>query len=153
MSPCDRLLPRAAGRALLASAVLALIAASSPSLQAQQQQVTGINTRAVGGISIDPAGMLADAAVQDFGVLREGLRDVLTRVPDGLDQAVPMRKISFRQLDEAIRQSLADNKPLAPEISVLGGLQQVRHRDCRAERLLDVFTQRLFRFAHPSVNV
>ena len=126
MSPCDRLLPRAAHRALLASAVLALVAFSCPSLQAQNQ-VTGINTRAVGGVSIDPNGMLADATVQDFGALRAALRDVLTRAPDGLDQAAPMRKVSLRRLDEAIRQALADNRPVAPEIAVLGGLQRVRY--------------------------
>ncbi len=125
MSRCDRLLPRVAHRALVASAVLALVALACPSLQAQNQ--VGINQRAVGGVSIDPAGMLADATVQDFGALREALRDILTRAPDGLDQATPMRKISLRRLDEAIRQGLADNKPVPPEISVLGGLQQVRY--------------------------
>jgi len=127
MSPCDRLLPRVADRALLASAVLALIALSCLSLQAQNQQVTGINTRAVGGVSIDPSGMLAGATVQDFGLLREGLRDVLDRVPDGLDQATEMRKVSLRRLDEAIRRCRADNKPLDPDIAILGGLQQVRY--------------------------
>lgn len=125
MSRCDRLLPRIAHRALLASAVVALVALSCPSLQAQNQ--VGINERAVGGVSIDPAGMLADATVQDLGAMREALRDILTRAPDGLDQAAPMRKVSLRRLDEAIRRGLADNKPVAPEISVLGGLQQVRY--------------------------
>ena len=127
MSRCDRLLPRIPHRALLASAVVALVALSCPRLHAQNQgQALGISTRAVGGVSIDPTGMLADATVQDFGALREDLRDMLTRVPGGLDRAVPLRKVSLRRLDEAIRQSLTD-KPLGAEICVLGGLQQVRY--------------------------
>jgi hypothetical protein len=116
---------------LLASVVLALIAASCPSLQAQTQ-VTGISTRAVGGISIDAAGMLTGSTIDEFDLLRKARLDMLGQVPDGLDDAkldpaTGMRKVSLRRLDEAMARCLKDNQPVSAEIACLGGLQQVRY--------------------------
>jgi hypothetical protein len=71
--------------------------------------------------------MLSDAAIDDLGLLRKTRMELLGRVPDGLDHATPMRKISLRRLDEAIRRCLENNEPLPIEIECLGGLQGVRY--------------------------
>ncbi len=122
MSLGDRLLPRA----LLASVALALVAGTSLVAQTNTA-VTGLNTRAVGGISIDPAGMATTATMEDFGQLRKARLDLLDRVPEGLDSATKMRKVSLRRLDEAIAESARARKPLPIEIECLGGLQQIRY--------------------------
>ncbi len=126
MSPCDCLVPRIATRVLVACAVLALVAGWGPTLEAQTQ-VTGLNTRAVGGVSIDAQGTARNATLDESGRLRQERAELLGNVPHGLDQATEMRKVSLRRLDEAIREHLESGNPLPAEVACLGGLQGIRY--------------------------
>ena len=126
MSPRDCRVPRAAMGVLVACAALALVAAWGTQLQAQTQ-VTGLNTRAVGGVSIDAQGTARNATLDESGRLRRERADLLGSVPHGLDQATEMRKVSLRRLDEAIGAHLENGTPLPAEVACLGGLQGIRY--------------------------
>jgi hypothetical protein len=85
------------------------------------------NIRQVGGISIRADGLVENAGREAEGKLSELRKQVLKNVPADFKAAVPLRKISLRGLEAAIRESLVSGKPLAEEMYVLGGLEQVRY--------------------------
>ena len=114
---------RALRRASLALAAFASVVALSTVAEAQVFS----NTRSVGGVSIDPAGMLANATVVQREELRQKILDNLAAVPEGLGKTVETRKVSLRKLEAAIKDCAQTGKPLPDEIQFLAGLQQVRH--------------------------
>lgn len=108
---------------LLATAVAAWF--SDARVQAQDQVGVGaITTRAVGGVMVDPAGMLENADVAARGQLARELAQALQAVPAGLGQAVTERKVSLKRLDAAIGEALAGGR-IPDAILYLGGLQKI----------------------------
>lgn len=114
---------RALRRASFALAAFASVVALSTVAEAQ----VFANTRGVGGVSIDPAGMLANATVVQREQLRQEILDDLAAVPTGLGKTVETRKVSLRKLEAAIKDCAQTGKPLPDEIQFLAGLQHVRH--------------------------
>ncbi|NQU20468.1 MAG: DUF1598 domain-containing protein [Candidatus Nealsonbacteria bacterium] len=117
-----------AGRTLRYVAVvmlfLTLLLAIGP--QAKAQLIS--QTRAVGGVSINPEGLLENATVDNMGKLGQLAAKAVGQVPGDLNEAAPLRKVSLRRLEEAIQTSLnAGNKELPPEIRYLAGLQQIQY--------------------------
>ena len=85
-------------------------------------------TRSVGGVSINPEGFLENATIDNMGILARLSAEAVGQVPGDLNEAVPLRKVSLRRLEEAIQTSLNDgNKELPAEIRYLAGLQQIRY--------------------------
>jgi len=126
MPSCHPGVTRAAIRT--AAWLLVVTSVATFCLVAQGQVTTTTTaTRAVGGISIDPAGMAANATVEEFGALRQARLEIIGDVPKGLDRAADLRKVSLRRLDEAIRRCLEDHKQLPVEMECLGGLQRIRY--------------------------
>ena len=107
----------------LALVALATVAALSTVAEAQVFS----QTRGVGGVSIDPGGMLADATVVQRDQLRKEILDSLKAVPTGLGKAVETRKVSLRKLEAAVKDCAQAGKPLPDEIQFLAGLQHVRY--------------------------
>lgn len=124
MPSCNPPLSRAATRTITAFVVIALVLTLAPGANAQQQN---LNTRAVGGVSIDPAGMTTTAALDDLGKLQQLRQKIMGDVPTGLDEATDMRRVSMRRLDEAARQARESGKPIPAEIQYLGGLQRIQY--------------------------
>ncbi len=114
-------LGRAARRAAVVAGVLMLLAIACPPLQAQ------ILTRSVGGISVNAAGVLDNALVDDLGKLHQIRADALQEIPADLDAMTEMRKISLRRLEEAIAKSTKTGEQLPDEIKYLAGLLQIRY--------------------------
>jgi hypothetical protein len=85
------------------------------------------NFRQVGGISIRADGVIENAGRDAEGKLSEFRGRMLKDVPADFKAVVPLRKISLAGVQTAIRESLVSGKPLAQELHVLGGLQQVRY--------------------------
>lgn len=129
---------------LAASALLGvlIIAGSSPIWSQQANNNNGNNgqntvvvaggtqsllQRQVGGISIRPDGLIAGATTESLGKLSQARADAIKGAPGELQEAVPLRKVSLRRLNEAIAASLRDGEPLAEENLFLGGLQQIRY--------------------------
>jgi hypothetical protein len=83
---------------------------------------------AVGGVSIDAAGVVDKVSARD----REELRDLRLKeflpVPAGLNQPVEIRKISLKQIERAVVEG---GKPLAfdlpAEIRFLAGIQRIQY--------------------------
>ena len=103
--------------------VLASAAVSCPALHAQQFT----NQRSVGGVIVLDNGVLRNADVDAIGELRRVHAAALDAIPEGLDQATEVRKVSLRQIDAAIRACRDEGKELPDSIRLLGGLQQIRY--------------------------
>jgi hypothetical protein len=94
--------------------------------EARAQLLSG-QTRAVGGISIDPNGVLSNAETEWVGKLRALRLAAMDRLPDDLNQASPLRKVSLRGLEAALQKQLAGGKPISDTLQHLAGLQQIRY--------------------------
>ena len=81
--------------------------------------------QAVGGISIDPKGVLANAR-HDSNGLRQFWLDLLKPVPEDLAQGSKLRKISLRGLASLLNE-LNDKAALPDEVRFLAGLQRVEY--------------------------
>ena len=114
---------RLRGGLVLAGTLGAILLICSP-LWAQNDDYYN---RAVGGVSIQPDGILRNAEVDATGRLRQMLLKQLAPVPQELAQAAELRKISLRGLESAIQEALQAGKPLPDEVKYLAGLQQIRY--------------------------
>ena len=83
--------------------------------------------QAVGGVSIDAAGVLQNAEPDAQKQLAKLRLQALAAVPGDLKQPAELRKISLRRLEQAIGDHLREGKPLADEIRYLAGLQRVQY--------------------------
>lgn len=109
-------------RVLAALLFLGVWAASDTQLYAQAQQ-----GRQVGGVAIDADGVLTNVDVSTRASMRELRNKTLEQVPGDMAQSVPMRRVSLRKLDEALRQLLDSGKPLPDAMKHMAGLQQVQY--------------------------
>ncbi len=83
---------------------------------------------AVGGVSIDAQGVLSQAEQQATAGLRESLNERLADVPDEMDDKVTLRKISLRQLETALSQTVNNDIGALPdEIKYLAGLLRIQY--------------------------
>lgn len=84
---------------------------------------------AVGGVMVNPAGILDNAELAARGQLARQMAEALEAVPDGLDEATGMRKISLRRLEAAISRALVANPgdQLPDSILHLGGLERIEY--------------------------
>ncbi|HXT59649.1 MAG TPA: DUF1598 domain-containing protein [Pirellulales bacterium] len=83
--------------------------------------------QAVGGIFIDPRGVVSNAHQDQIGQLRRLRISEFHQVAGGLNQRATLRKVSLRLLDEAIGECLRNDKPLPDEITYLAGLQRIEY--------------------------
>src|SRR5262249_42799737 len=84
---------------------------------------------AVGGVSVNAKGVLANAdldARKELEALKKQVRD---HVPADLNQFAPLRRVSLRGLEAAIAEHRAQhgNAPLPEAIQFLAGLQQIKY--------------------------
>lgn len=83
---------------------------------------------AVGGVTIDAQGILSAPRVEDQRALQAERQKALDAIPGDLQQFTPLRKISLRRLEEAIRNHRTTQVvPLPDEIQFLGGLQEIKY--------------------------
>lgn len=82
---------------------------------------------AVGGISIDASGVVSEPDIRSRRGLLEEMRAGVRPADGELNAATEMRKISLRQLELAIQDSLVKGEPLSEEIQFLAGLQRIQY--------------------------
>jgi hypothetical protein len=82
---------------------------------------------AVGGVSVNSDGVLANATVDTTGRLARLMKKTLQPVPAELASATEMRVISLHKLEEAIGESIRQKKPLSDEMKYLAGLQEIHY--------------------------
>ncbi|GIW96082.1 MAG: hypothetical protein KatS3mg110_4123 [Pirellulaceae bacterium] len=81
---------------------------------------------AVGGVSIDAAGVVREANVEALQLLLDYLKKTVKPAEGGLAQATQMRKVSLRGLEAAIRDALENNFGQLPEeVQFMGGLTRL----------------------------
>lgn len=86
------------------------------------------NNNSVGGISIDPLGVVRDADIDSLKMRLNQLRKDLDAPQAELTAPVEMRKISLRQLEAAIQDAITNNLGQLPEeIQYLAGLQRIQY--------------------------
>jgi hypothetical protein len=83
--------------------------------------------RAVGGVSIDPDGVLNAPTTQDDRDLAALRERTPLNVPDALDEYTEMRAVSLKQIEATIARCRAENKPLPEEVEYVAGLLRVRY--------------------------
>lgn len=105
--------------AILAGCCAALVAAASP--VAAQRIASN-----VGGVYVDPQGMLRETGSLDQSSLREMLRDAAQREGPSRDVSAksPLRKISLRRLEAARLAAAGD--PIPADLKFLAGLTQLK---------------------------
>jgi hypothetical protein len=86
-----------------------------------------IASRAVGGVYVDPQGMLHNATAQDRAQMYAQIEREMAETPDDLSSQVLMRKVSLRRLDEAIGNAVDAGRPVSDSAQLLGGLLEIRY--------------------------
>jgi len=110
----------------LAVFCLALSSAEQASAQLGGLGGLGVN-RAVGGVAIDPRGVLANAAPGDIAKLQDLRAKALAETPEDLAEPNELRKVSLRGLVAAIAECRQKDQHIPDEIKYLAGLQRIRY--------------------------
>jgi len=82
---------------------------------------------AVGGVEVDPQGVLKNATVDSTRQLAEARQGVVGRAPKSLSEKTELRKVSLRKLQETIEEHLRKGEALPDAVKYLGGLQRIRY--------------------------
>ncbi len=92
-------------------------------------QLFGVNNGigSVGGVMVDAEGVVQIASQQEREQTLKGLRERVAGAVGDLQQAVPLRKISFKGLQAALETAISENKPLSEEVLYLAGLQRIQY--------------------------
>ncbi len=120
------MLSRALNPALFGRLAAAAIVSLAVALPASAQVLTN-NNRSVGGISIDPSGLLQNAVRDDLLALARARQEASEQVPADLNTAVPLRKVSLRGLEQAVAESLKSGKPVPDAAKYMAGLQRIEY--------------------------
>lgn len=81
----------------------------------------------VGGVAVDPAGILTNASRDETEQLRKMRTEGLKPVPAELKGKTELRKISLRALETAVEESAKTGQPLPDAVQYLAGLQRIRY--------------------------
>jgi hypothetical protein len=84
-------------------------------------------TQAVGGISVDAAGVLKNAEIDGLNELREIRLRALQEIAGDMKQPQQLRKISLKRLEAAIAEQQKTGQPLPDSMRCLAGLQRIRY--------------------------
>lgn len=87
----------------------------------------GFFNRAVGGILINANGVISNPSLDDIGELRRLRQEVMLDISKDITAVSPMRKISLRGLEAAIKECVAANKPIPDDIQYLAGMQRIEY--------------------------
>lgn len=83
---------------------------------------------AVGGVSIDANGVLSEPSVEEARALRGEIETQLAAVPNEMDTPLGLRRVSLKQLEQAIQQATEhDFGKLPDEIRYLAGIQRIQY--------------------------
>jgi len=82
--------------------------------------------RAVGGVVVDPAGVLRSATLDQRQASLQELRQAIGQPPGDLAEPAELRMISLAKLQQAMEDCAASGKPLSDDIRHLAGIQRVQ---------------------------
>jgi hypothetical protein len=114
-------------KTILTMPVWLLVVAAGVVAYGQTTTTSVLQTRAVGGVSINTEGVLSTAQSDDLGALGKLRGQSLEKIPADLNSNVEMRKISLRRLEEVLEDCTKNEKPIPDAIKYLGGLQHIQY--------------------------
>ena len=79
------------------------------------------------GIDIDANGIVLPLSEEKTEALGTMMANALEPLPEGLDQKVPLRKISLKKLDAQVKKIVEESKLLPDTIRCLGGLTSIEY--------------------------
>src|SRR5262245_20792095 len=105
---------------------VAVLLSSTTAILAQRNNFFG---NAVGGVVVDTDGILRTASVDELNQLAKARAEQLKRLPDDLNVATPLRKVSLRRLQEefAARKAKAQMPLFTEEMEYLAGLTRIQY--------------------------
>ncbi len=83
--------------------------------------------RSVGGVSIDPSGVLEAPTEADDEALAAALAKVDLGVPRDLEKFEELRAVSLKWLEESVAAARKANQPVPAAVECVAGLQRVRY--------------------------
>lgn len=84
------------------------------------------NRGAVGGVSIDPQGIVARSDADTLGILRDARQRALQPIDTAIQTASPLRKVSLKGIVAELRRRQAAGEPVGDELEHLAGLVRIR---------------------------
>lgn len=87
----------------------------------------GSRGRTVGGVVIDPAGMVRAASLEDREELANQLQNANQVLNGDLREAAEMRMVSLKGLQAAVAESHAAGKEIPAEVEFMAGLQRIEY--------------------------
>ena len=116
-------------RTAVSTKVLLAIALIMPSADLMAGGGAGFfRNNAVGGVSIDATGVLKNPAVFHRDRLAKAMKAEIIKAPGKMNMPAPIRMISLRGLEQAIRDAQKNNAGALPdEIRYLAGLQRIQY--------------------------
>ena len=111
---------------LFSGLALATVIALSFSTQQVAAQFFGTN-RSVGGVSIDTQGIVSTVTAEDQKLLDDARKNALTEIPADLEVYTDFRAVSLKQLEAALADCAANNKPIPDSVRFLAGLQRIEY--------------------------
>lgn len=83
--------------------------------------------RAVGGVAIDPDGVLSAPTVEDEQQLAAARNQALAAAPENLNAAAQLRGVSLKSLEAKLAECRANGQPIPEDVQYLAGLQRVEY--------------------------
>ncbi len=84
-----------------------------------------VNQRSVGGVAINAEGVLRNQTIDERKELRAAREKALAKAGDAVTKETKQRVISLAKLDAAVKEHVAQNKPLSDDLKYLAGLQRI----------------------------
>jgi hypothetical protein len=86
-----------------------------------------IGQNAVGGVSIDPSGVLGNASVDESRRLNQLLAESLKPAAGAMAETSELRKVSLRKLIATVEAAQASGKPVPESAMLLAGMQRIEY--------------------------
>lgn len=115
-------------RCVLLAAMMVLAAVwASPANAQDNQQIYQNVLNIVGGVSVDASGMVTNADRDPSGHLRQFRLDAVQAIPEGMQRAAGLRKVSLRRLEAELKRCIEAGDPLPESAALLAGLLEIRY--------------------------
>ena len=85
----------------------------------------GFGAQAVGGISVDPNGIVRTIDPQTLTSIAAQRKKILRENPPQTGRRCELQKVSLRRILEDVQRAVTENELVSPEVLTLGGLEQV----------------------------
>jgi len=115
-------------RSVLLAAIVALATFwSSPASAQDNQQIYNNVLNIVGGVSVDASGMVTNADRDPTGNLRQFRLEAMQAIPEEMQRAAGLRKVSLRRLEAELKRCIERGEPIPESAALMAGLLEIRY--------------------------